>query len=89
VAIYNHICEVCGKESLLTPEEAYSAGWDYPPKMGEFGTISPRTCGDCPMNATIWWELVVNKVSAESLSASQKKTIERIMQEPASVIIIK
>lgn len=29
-----HICEVCGREEILTPEEAYRAGWDYPPKMG-------------------------------------------------------
>lgn len=27
-----HICEVCGSEGILTPEEAYRAGWDYPPK---------------------------------------------------------
>ena len=24
-----HICEVCGREEVLTPEEAYSAGWDW------------------------------------------------------------
>ena len=28
-----HICEVCGKEEILTPEEAFEKGWDYPPMM--------------------------------------------------------
>lgn len=29
-----HICEVCGKTEILTPEEAFNDGWDYPPRMG-------------------------------------------------------
>ena len=29
-----HICEVCGKTEILTPEEAFNEGWDYPPRMG-------------------------------------------------------
>lgn len=31
-----HICEVCGKTEILTPEEAFNDGWDYPPRMGGF-----------------------------------------------------
>lgn len=27
-----HICEVCGKKEILTPEEAFEQGWDYPQK---------------------------------------------------------
>ena len=27
-----HICEVCGKTEILTPEEAFNEGWDYPPR---------------------------------------------------------
>ena len=42
-----HICEVCGKTEMLTPAEAFSDGWDYPPRMGGFGIVGPRTCGDC------------------------------------------
>ena len=42
-----HICEVCGKTETLTPEEAFNEGWDYPPRMGGFGIVGPRTCGDC------------------------------------------
>ena len=32
-----HICEVCGKTEIMTPEEAFNDGWDYPPRMGPFG----------------------------------------------------
>ena len=39
-----HICEVCGVEEILTPKTGFEAGWDYPPKMGAFGIIGPRTC---------------------------------------------
>ena len=49
-----HICEVCGKEELLAPEEAFLAGWDYPPRMGAFGIVSPRTCPDCSMMDAIY-----------------------------------
>lgn len=31
-----HICEVCGKTEIMTPEKAFNEGWDYPPKMGVF-----------------------------------------------------
>ena len=81
-----HICEVCGKDEILTPEEAFTAGWDYPPRMGAFGVISPRTCGDCPMAGTVWWELMMAKKSASELTEDQLKTIERIQGEPASIL---
>ena len=45
--LLRHICEVCGRTEILTPEEAHSQGWDYPPKMGRFRIISPRTCPNC------------------------------------------
>ena len=57
-----HICEVCGKTETLTPEEAFNEGWDYPPRMGGFGIVGPRTCGVCPINLTVWWALVSEKV---------------------------
>ncbi len=27
-----HVCESCGKTEVMTPEEAFEAGWDYPPR---------------------------------------------------------
>ena len=81
-----HICEVCGKTEILTPEEAFNDGWDYPPRMGAFGVVSPRTCGDCTINHTVWWALVCEKKSINELSQMQKETIKRIQEEPGSII---
>ena len=55
--VFRHICEVCDVDEILTPEAAFKSGWDYPPKMGQFGVISPRTCGHCSINETLWWAL--------------------------------
>ncbi len=27
-----YVCESCGKTEIMTPEEAFEAGWDYPPR---------------------------------------------------------
>lgn len=82
-----HICEVCSKTEVINSEDAFNAGWDYPPRMGSFGVISPRTCGGCTINDTLWWALMVDKVSADDLDDKQKKTLERIMNEPESVLV--
>jgi hypothetical protein len=52
-----HICEVCGREEVLTPEAAYGLGWDYSPRMGSWGVISPRICPNCLINRTAWWAM--------------------------------
>ncbi|MEZ0054374.1 hypothetical protein ABIA30_005415 [Mycobacterium sp. MAA66] len=80
-----HICEVCGVEEILTPEDAYEAGWDYPPKMGVFGVIGPRTCGHCAANRTAWWAITFDGYTADTLTAKHKATIARILDEPASI----
>ena len=56
-----YVCEVCGKTEIMTPEEAYQEGWDYPPFMGSYGVISARTCPHCPMMKTAWAALVLEK----------------------------
>ena len=81
-----HICEVCGKTEILTPEEAFNEGWDYPPRMGSFGIVSPRICGNCPINLTVWWALVSEKKNISELSQKQRETIKRIQGEPESII---
>jgi len=48
-----HICEVCNKVELLTSKEGFYLGWDYPPRLGVFGIISPRTCADCEVENTL------------------------------------
>ena len=81
-----HICEVCGKKELLTPEEAFEQGWDYPPKMGTFGIISPRTCGNCSMQNTVWWKLECQNIQPQQLSNKDKETLNRILNEPQSIL---
>ncbi len=76
-----HICEVCDKKEITTSETAFQSGWDYPPRFGDFGVISPRTCGDCGIEETLWWELAVNRGDPKSLPARHLKTLERILSE--------
>jgi hypothetical protein len=80
-----HICENCGKTEILTPEEAYEQGWDYPPMMGTFGIVSPRTCGDCGYETTLWRELAIKETLIDQLSDEHKETLMRILGEPDSI----
>lgn len=82
-----HICEVCGREEVLTPDEAFEAGWDYPPKMGSFGIVSQRTCPHCPINETVWWDIVVEHKDPSTLPKEKKAIIKRILQEPESILV--
>lgn len=82
-----HVCEVCGKSEILNSEDAFQAGWDYPPRMGAFGVVSPRTCGGCSINDTLWWALMVDKVSVDDLDVKQRETLKRILGEPETVLV--
>jgi len=84
--ILRHICESCGKEVLLTSEDAWEGGWDYPPKMGMFKIVSPRTCGDCGIETSLWWEMIMRKTPIEQLDARHQRTLERILGEPESIL---
>lgn len=80
-----HICEVCGKTEILDSEEAFEKGWDYPPKMGKFGIVSPRTCGNCSIEKTVWWQLALEGKKPQDLTEEKKKVIQRILSEPESI----
>lgn len=86
---FKHICEVCGKEEILTSQEAFDEGWDYPGEegssMGAFGVLSPRTCGDCSITDTVWWAITTEGKTREQLTEKQLQTLERILQEPESL----
>ena len=82
-----YICEICGKTDIMTPEEAYQEGWDYPPYMGSYGIVSARTCPLCPMMETVWAALVLEKKSYAELTDQQKNTIKRIQGEPGHMIV--
>lgn len=78
-----HWCEVCGEERLLTPEEGFEAGWDFPPRMGSFGVVSPRQCpsATCGISKTAWWALTVDHVRPSELGERHQATIGRIARE--------
>ena len=75
---YIYTCEVCGKAAVMTPEEAYREGWDYPPFIGQYGVVSPRTCSECPMQKTAWAALKLDKKPYFEFTDKQKETIKRI-----------
>ena len=81
-----HICEVCGVFELLDCEKAHEIGWDYPPKMGVFGVISPRTCPNCPINKTLWWRISVEGLAPGDFTAKDREIFERIAEEPESIL---
>ena len=80
-----HICEVCGAQEILTPDQAYLEGWDYPPRMGAFQVLSPRTCAKCGIDKTLWWRIAVDKIDKESLTDEDRVFIERVKNEPDSI----
>lgn len=76
-----HWCEACGVTALLTPEEGFGAGWDFPPRMGMLGVVSPRTCGNCTINKTLWWALTVEKKCIDDCTPHQRQVLARIFNE--------
>jgi hypothetical protein len=80
-----HICENCGKTAILDSVTAFMQGWDYPPHIGAFGVVSPRTCGNCLINTTLWWEIAINNTPVEELSPRHRDTLIRILFEPESI----
>lgn len=84
--ILKHICEVCGKIEVIDSDLAFDEGWDYPPRMGKFKVLSPRTCPNCTIEKTVWWSLAVEGKSIQDLDDKQIKTLLRIMMEPESIM---
>lgn len=84
--LLEHWCEVCGATERLTAEAAFHAGWDFPPRMGAWGVISPRTCGDCPITGTLWWAIQQGDLDpADPLGwpESRREILARILSEVA------
>ncbi len=84
-----HYCESCGKKEFITAKNAFDDGWDYPPTMGSFGLLSPRTCGGCGIEKTLFWKVQQQElpiVIEGTLSAEELKTWKRIKREPQSLL---
>lgn len=88
-----HYCEVCGKKEFVTAKEAFDDGWDYPPNIGQFGMLGPRTCGDCLMKDTLFWKINTSGrfpvVLENELSLEEQVTWRRIKGEPESLLLDK
>lgn len=86
-----HYCEVCGRKAFITAEDAYLGGWDYPPQMGHFGMLSPRTCGDCTMADTLYMKIIAPGrspiVLEKELTPEELITWRRIKAEPESLLV--
>lgn len=85
---WRHICEVCGVEEILTPGDAFNLGWDYPPRMGQFGVVGPRCCPNCPNVGTVWWALAIDGYTEYMLTEAQRATVRRIAGEPQSIAVL-
>lgn len=84
-----HCCEVCGKKVFCTAQEAFDSGWDYPPQIGNFGLLGPRTCGNCALADTLFWKINQQRlplVIESNLTEDELITWKRIKSEPESLL---
>jgi len=84
-----HVCEVCGKREFISAQEATKGGWDYPPHIGSFGLLGPRTCGDCSLTDTLFWKVHQQSlpiVIESQLTKEEMITWRRIKYEPQSLL---
>lgn len=84
-----HYCEVCGKKEFITAKDAFDSGWDYPPQMGRFGVLGPRTCGSCTMVDTLYLKIQKQEypiVFEGNLTPQELATWRRIKAEPESLL---
>lgn len=77
--LYHYVCEVCGKEADLTEDEAFKSGWDYPPFIGMWGVLSPRTCPNCLIDKTAYWHVLTQGTA--DIPEHHMKTIKRVVAE--------
>lgn len=84
-----HYCEVCGKKEFITAQDAFDSGWDYPPNIGYFGLLGPRTCGNCQLADTLYWKVQKGRlpiVVERELTPEELVTWRRIKAEPESLL---
>ncbi|MCI8939128.1 MAG: ATP-binding protein [Dorea sp.] len=84
-----HYCESCGAKIYCTAQEAFDNGWDYPPRIGAFGVLGPRTCGNCTMIDTLYLKVMKQKIPIvieSSLTEKELRTWRRIKNEPESLL---
>ncbi|OME71505.1 hypothetical protein BSK65_10720 [Paenibacillus odorifer] len=85
--LLRHVCEVCQKEDILSADQSFIEGWDYRPKIGSYGVVSPRTCGSCSIVGSLWWAMTIERKQIDDLSERQLETLNRILNEPHSIAV--
>lgn len=73
-------------------QQAFDAGWDYPPDICNFRLLGPRKCGDCQLKDTLFWKVhneerfpipvIIDRV----LTDKERITWQRIKAEPESLL---
>ena len=84
-----HYCEVCGTKVFCTAQEAFDAGWNYPPQIGHFKLLGPHNCGKCSIMDTLFLKVQKQKfpiVIEKTLTEEELKTLNRIKNEPESLL---
>lgn len=84
-----HYCESCGAKIYCTAQEAFDNGWDYPPRIGMFGVLGPRTCGNCTMIDTLYLKVMKQEIPIlieSNLTEKELQTWRRIKNEPESLL---
>lgn len=81
--MFRYVCEACGTEEVLTAQKAFEDGWDYPPFVGTYGVLGPRTCGNCPVTSTLWWRIMTGQTKVMTLT--DLAIIKRVEGEPESL----
>lgn len=84
-----HYCESCGAKIYCTAQDAFDNGWDYPPRIGTFGVLGPRTCGNCTMIDTLYLKVMKQKIPIvieSDLTEKELRTWYRIKNEPESLL---
>jgi len=85
---WRHICEVCGAEQILTPGDAFNLGWDYPPRMGQFGVSAPAVAR-MPQRRNGLVALAIDGYTEDMLTEAQRETVRRIAGEPQSIAVLR
>lgn len=73
-----------GNQKIFIPADGI-----YKNKPGYgFGVLAPRTCGQCTIDKSLYWKLIVDKDAPNYMKQEEiAKALERIRNEPMSLII--
>jgi predicted metal-binding protein len=74
-------CEGCGAIFNGTAEQAFEEGWDTPERF-----VSHCTCGNCTIDKTVWWKVVVLKQPITAEEEDRLVLYNKIYEEAKSAL---